>query len=1466
MKKMNKILLCAVGATMLFSCVKENFEPQENPVPDGYEMQEFTATSYSDDLQSSTSKPSNAQTKTTVVINDDGTHGDTHWAKGDQLSIFWDGGKGTADLEGEGGSSIGKFKGAVESGKLATHAVYPSSVEASVDGNTVKVAIPAQQNGTFSAGNISVAEVAEDNKLSFNNINAFLCVQLVSGDITKITIESVGGQPIVGTIPVTFTDGNAECGEVENGASKVTMTKAVGETGRYYVSIVPGVTHTEGLLMTYYKGDEETGSYQLNKQLAPVANKIYNFGEFEPDYNYYVTKDGAGKKTGVTWRDAMSIAQMVEMAFEDPAKPLEKVLDDKLNGATFHIEEGVYELDKEWRNLRFVNEGLVKLTFMGSYDKETHKRDLENSKTAFTGNNKHAILDVDCDDDKCSDLDITFDGIGFVDCELPGKYNAALFSYCGKGEAYLTIKNCYFTGHSNIVDGADAAALSLTSLTQVTIENTLFADNIAVSAPAMSINNTTATITNCRFENNEATENAGAVYVTSYAKPTFDNCVFTDNKALKWGTVQHDGGTTTFNNCTFTNNAVNDGWDGGAIAVCKNSTGSVKIKGGEISGNHAGWGAAIYQDILRGDEVASIYASDVVIKNNSNAGSGTIFANGFTELTRCIFDGNTAAAENSDEAIAIVVAKGGQMQMYGCTVQNHSSSGDIPPVLVRGGSSLYVGDDTKGNRSLFKNNVGNYSGAIRVSEDNSKVKAILDIESTTFEENNGKEAGAIYAGLISDLTLSDVVFEKNYVTVGSGGAVRFNSTGELICQNTSFIGNHLDAAVAQNRGGALSVDHVNGCEGITIDNCIFKDNYTNRSGGAAIHLSTFAEGKVANITNTVFENNYNQCKRVTGGENDSQSGAVLLDCHGIINFEDCVFTGNHTDAGSSAGQYTNGGAVEMYWDGLYAFNHCRFEGNYAARGGALYSHNSDARIYLNACAFTGNWIGAHYGTTIFIEKAKEFAMNNCSFADDTYSTYSGSTGTKLAWLDLYAVSNLCISNSSILGHTYNSQGQKANGSLLSLDLAADTKANLINNVIVNFGTDNNYAFGDLSGSKFNYTFKLNHTKYSSFDKDDSRISFVENPKSNGFSEDSFGDLEWKADDGYWYWNGTMTDGGNTSMITRDQFVSALNEANPDFKAWLESKGELERDQLGGIRGNGDWWPGAYQGSAASSVKITTFNLRSSTMDENAASKTWSNRKAGVYEWFNTNQSAIVAAQECTDEQRRDILANCSDYGAVYYERQSSWWDQLLGKDVDAPVVTFYKKSDVAVNSSGTFWLVEGAPTSPEESENQHQERCATWMKCTYKGVKMVVINAHLSYRTKAGEVEQSEPMQTLRQHEMDVITGWIGTNITDADGPVVLLGDFNIDHNNAIFNYYKNGTNGFYYGRAEAKNTDMGRTFNNWYTECDDKHEDWKKQKTIDHQFFKGFRSIDSYLVDRNTYAGVELISDHWPLTAVYKF
>ena len=56
----------------------------------------------------------------------------------------------------------------------------------------------------------------------------------------------------------------------------------------------------------------------------------------------------------------------------------------------------------------------------------------------------------------------------------------------------------------------------------------------------------------------------------------------------------------------------------------------------------------------------------------------------------------------------------------------------------------------------------------------------------------------------------------------------------------------------------------------------------------------------------------------------------------------------------------------------------------------------------------------------------------------------------------------------------------------------------------------------------------------------------------------------------------MTGGANTDKITKDQFVSTLNDALPEFKTWLEGINALDKDQLGNSRGNGEWWPGSYQ--------------------------------------------------------------------------------------------------------------------------------------------------------------------------------------------------------------------------------------------------------------------------------------------------
>jgi predicted outer membrane repeat protein len=1203
MKKMYRLLLSAVCATMLFSCVKENFEePQEKPIPDGYEMQEFTATS--------------VETKTTIEVNDDGTHGSTLWAKDDQLSIFWDGGQGTADLEGEGGAKTGKFKGALPQGMRASHAVYPSSVTASVDGNTVKVAIPAEQNGTFSAGNIAVAEVGEGNSLAFNNVNAFLCVQLVSGDITKITIESVGGEAVVGTIPVTFGENGAECGAVENGSSKVTMTKNEGETGRYYVSIVPGVTHSEGLLMTYFKGEEVTGTYHLTKKLSPVANKIYNFGEFEPDYNYYVTKDGAGDKTGVTWSDAMPFSDMIDMLGK--AKSDNNTL-TAINGAVFNIAEGKYVLDDLFA-FEYGSDDPIKLTFKGV-----------KGKTSISGNKEHTIFDIYGNNEgNGGSLEIIFEGLGFV--ESKSEWPAF---YCQYSNSTTKFVDCFVSDNESTGSRAGAgrgvAGIAVVDDANLILENTLFERNSGYSGPAV------------------------------YAE----------------GGVMMTG-------CTFSENVAKQ--DGGAVFAERD----MEIKDCTFSGNSAKYGGAIYIHWKK----TTVYGG--------------------------VFEGNEA----SGNAGAISVGQTGELSVYD----------------YQGASTVFSG-----------NSASRYGGALEIES-----KAISRVNNAIFKGNSAQWGGAV---------------------------------------------------ALYGPEGKTATTYFNGC------------TFGGTEDGEGNHATT-------------------------------RGGAMYLEDESYANLVDCSLIGNHS--------VNNGGAICVEgWEKLCVFR-SSFIGNYGASGGAIYTDSGTngnyADLFIDECSFDANYITDRWGTTMNINGIDHFCMHNSSIRG-SYNT-TNQSGDKASWVAMDVVQEYTsISNCSIIGNTqYSSNGSSfttINGAGL-IALWGDQHY-FTNNIIV---PESDAVVSILGGGSDKIDLTYNH-----YNKLSGVTSTDNGGNVYGLTSDDIDALTWSNDDNdsyYWKWDGTIN-GSAPSFTNQLNVYNRVNELCLDFINWSGS--DFYKDQRNVARGNGDWWPGAYQGNATPPVKVTvtTFNIRGSNNEETDASREWKNRKSGVFAWFNENQHPFVLTQECSEDQRNDILSNCSAYDVVYYAGSSSWWDQILGRDTDAPVVTFYKKDEVTIHNSGTFWLVEGAPTSPKKASNQNQERCATWMKCTYKGQKMVVINTHISYKTKDGATGDAEEMQALRESEIGVIKTWISNNYNrEVDGPLVLAGDFNINQGNSVFDDYKNGSNGFYFAREEAVVTDTGRTFNNWGVA--------NGQLTIDFQFYKGFSSVQSYSVDRDPYADVTYISDHWPLSVVYEF
>ena len=988
---------------MLFSCVKENFEqpqvnetPEVSETPDGYVMQEFAATS--------------CDVKTSVDINADGTHGATRWAKGDQLSIFWNGGKGTADLDGEGGSNTGKFKGSVPQGVKATHAVYPSSVEASVDGNTVKVTISAEQAGTFSAGNISVAEVTEDNLLAFNNVNAFLCVQLVSDEVTKIHVKSVGGHALVGTVPVTFTGEGAEIAAAENTSSEVTMT--AGVKGHYYISIVPGVTHNGGLLFTYYKGEEVSGTYFFDKNLSVVANKIYNFGEFEPDGNYYVSVAGAGKKNGVSAANAMPVAKVAEL--------LQKSTTDvaalaAVEGAVFHFAEGEYELAEQALNLSYTGEP-VKLTFKAE------------GEVAFSGNETHSIMAI-------SGADVTLEGITITK-SVATETNTGAIKVSGDNSK-LTLSKC--TLLENTVSGTKivCSGLAVTEGAELQVAECEFIDNSAYSASALYVNSAEVTVAETLFQGNWTDANAGVMLLEGNQQSSFADCEFTSNAAYKHGMIKHSNGNTSFTNCTFNKNKIYKDCDGGVFTLLADSEGELVVDGGEISENFAGWGAGVYQE----NGGATLTLRNIIFKNNENAGSGVIWSGGNSSMTKCTYDANKGGGTAKTDGQALTIATGANMSLYGCVIKNHSTSSSSTAIIVRDGASLQIAKASDGTRSVIEDN-----------------------------------------------------------TAAWGGAVALSGTAEAIIADTDIVGNHAKGA---------GVFRITDKSSLSLTDCTLMNNYT------------------------------------TGG---------------------------------------NGGAIAHESSGTVTCNRCHFEGNYAQNeGGAIKVDNGGSNLYLNACTFKGNYNQKQpAGTTIQVHTNNSFAMNNCTIADDTYSETNHASEPRISWLSFNEPQKIWMSNNTLIGVPRHN-GSPTYGGLVRIWLDVDTDAYFVNNIVVSETQENTWAFCQYAKtlSQSNVpSVKLYHTKYSVFEgasEASDRIVYMENPTSSGFSRSSFGDLTWNADKCYWSWNGEMTSGNNKNMITSSQFISALDGALPEFKTWLMSIDALYKDQLGNSRGNGAWWPGAYQG-------------------------------------------------------------------------------------------------------------------------------------------------------------------------------------------------------------------------------------------------------------------------------------------------
>ncbi len=262
----------------------------------------------------------------------------------------------------------------------------------------------------------------------------------------------------------------------------------------------------------------------------------------------------------------------------------------------------------------------------------------------------------------------------------------------------------------------------------------------------------------------------------------------------------------------------------------------------------------------------------------------------------------------------------------------------------------------------------------------------------------------------------------------------------------------------------------------------------------------------------------------------------------------------------------------------------------------------------------------------------------------------------------------------------------------------------------------------------------------------------------------------------------------------------------------------------------------------------SYNIRTGTSDR-GSDNAWDKRKIASPAMIKDVKPTVFGLQEALYFQIEYLKENCPDYDCYGVGRESNKANGASTPAGDEVMAIFYDRNVVTLEDHGTFWLAEGAPTTPTKGWKAKYKRTATWGIFTHKptGKKFFYMNTHLDYVTKDGENGANE----TKAKSIILLKNKI-RELNPQGYPAVLTGDFNTESTDAIFNTLKQDMKD---ARTSAPRTDHGGTVNDWGT----------KNSIIDHIFYSDFKALE-YKVVRERYEGVKYISDHYPIYTVLKF
>ena len=241
------LLLPAVS--MLFSCQKEA-EIQETKVPEG-ELLEITATWAEGEDGSRTA----LQADMTSIW----------WTPGDEINVFYGStasGKFTStNIEPQ---ATATFQGALSAymgpqGSSSFWAVYPYNADNTCDGQSVTIAIPAEQTsvaGGFADKFFPAVATGTSTHLAFWNVCGGARFSVSGRGIEKVIFTSANGSPICGKVKVGFNaNGKPFIASIEEGSPAMTVLAPEGGfiPGVYYYATMLPQTHAQGIEFSFWK-------------------------------------------------------------------------------------------------------------------------------------------------------------------------------------------------------------------------------------------------------------------------------------------------------------------------------------------------------------------------------------------------------------------------------------------------------------------------------------------------------------------------------------------------------------------------------------------------------------------------------------------------------------------------------------------------------------------------------------------------------------------------------------------------------------------------------------------------------------------------------------------------------------------------------------------------------------------------------------------------------------------------------------------------------------------------------------------------------------------------------------------------------------------------------------------------------------------------------------------------------------